>query len=93
MSGQQSDRSRICQIASNTRWAKELDRAAATAPGTDAFMAKFEREVDPNSELTPEVRAVRAAQLRRAYMQGLARRSAQSRAEKAAARKTSRRAS
>jgi hypothetical protein len=74
-----SDRSRICQIAALTRWAKEPDRAAATAPGTDAFMAKFEREVDPENELPPEVRAERAAQLRRAYMIGLARRSAKAR--------------
>jgi hypothetical protein len=74
-----SDRSRICQIASLTRWANEPDRAAATAPGTDAFMARFERQVDPDNQLPPEVRAERAAMARRAYMLQLARRSAKKR--------------
>lgn len=74
-----SDRSRICKIASLIRWAHEPDRAAATAPGTDAFMQRFERQVDPDNKLAPEIRAERAAMARRAYMQQLARKSAAAR--------------
>jgi hypothetical protein len=57
--------------AAHTRWAKECDRAAATKPARDGLLARFEREVDPEGVLPPEVRQQRAEQLRRAHMQRL----------------------
>lgn len=38
-----------------------------TAPATAAFLARFEREVDPAGVLPPDVRAKRAEAARRAY--------------------------
>jgi hypothetical protein len=59
------------QIAANTRWAHEPDRRAATAPGTAAFLDRFEREVDPEGKLDPVERGKRAANARSAYFQRL----------------------
>lgn len=47
--------------------AEETTRAARTA-----FLARFEREVDPEGLLDPEDRAARAASARKAYMLRLA---------------------
>jgi hypothetical protein len=44
----------------------------STAAGTAAFLARFEREVDPEGTLRPEDRARRAEHARKAYMTGLA---------------------
>lgn len=76
----QSQRSMVARIAANSRWATEPDRRAATRPGTDGLLARFEREVDPNGELTPDERRRRALSARKAHMQRLALRSAQKRA-------------
>jgi hypothetical protein len=35
------------RAAALARWAYEPDPAAATAPATAGFLARFEREVDP----------------------------------------------
>ena len=43
-----------------------------TAPGTRAFLDRFEREVDPDGTLNPAERAKRAAHARKAYFVGLA---------------------
>ncbi len=64
-------------------WANTTDKAARTKPGRDAFIDKFEREVDPDGILPEAERRERAAYARRAYMIGLARKSAQVRREKA----------
>ena len=55
------------------------DSRAITAPARAAFLGRFEREVDPECKLPPAVRARRAQHARKAYMTGLALRSAQSR--------------
>jgi hypothetical protein len=39
-----------------------------TAAGRAAFLSRFEREVDPEGQLSPEERAVRAAHALRAHM-------------------------
>lgn len=39
-----------------------------TAAARKAFLARFEREVDPDGVLAPEDRAARAAAARKAYM-------------------------
>ncbi len=58
-------------------WANTEDKTARTKPARDAFLAKFETEVDPRGELPESVRRERARLLRRAHMLELARRSAQ----------------
>lgn len=67
------------QIAANQRWAHTEDRAAATQAARSGFMARFEREVDPDGVLAPDERARRAENAKRAYFQRLALKSAQSR--------------
>jgi len=61
------------RIAANTRWAKEPNRLAATAPGLRAMHEAFERQVDPEGLLAPDVRAklvknARTAQLAQARL-------------------------
>jgi hypothetical protein len=43
------------------------DARRTSANGRAAFLARFEREVDPDGRLDPEERARRAEQARRAY--------------------------
>lgn len=50
-----------------------------TAPARAAFLARFEREVDPDGTLDPAERARRAEHAKRAYMTSLALKSARSR--------------
>jgi hypothetical protein len=69
------------RIAALTRWAYEPDPQAATQPARDGFMARFERQVDPDNRLDPAEREVRAKRAMKAHMLGLARRSRVKRAE------------
>lgn len=69
----------IASIAAHESWANTVDRSLRTAAARAALMAKFENEVDPNRELPPNERALRAEHKRRAYFQRLALKSAQSR--------------
>jgi len=55
------------------------DSRETSRPGREAFLARFEREVDPDGELEPEERARRALAARRAYFTRLAARSAAAR--------------
>jgi hypothetical protein len=75
-------RSRRARIAAHASWAATTDRPARTAPGTAAFLARFERQVDPDGVLPAEQRAELARHARIAYMLRLAERSAQARARK-----------
>jgi hypothetical protein len=50
-----------------------------TRPAREAFLSKFEREVDPDCTLSQEERSRRAEHARRAHMARLARRSAAAR--------------
>jgi hypothetical protein len=68
-------------------WSQTSDKVARTKPGRDAFLDKFEREVDPDGTLPEEERRERALYARRAYMTELARKSARVRREKALAGK------
>jgi hypothetical protein len=67
-------------IGAHESWANTPDRSARTAPARAALMARFEREVDPESVLPPAERALRAEHKRKAYFQRLALRSAKARA-------------
>jgi hypothetical protein len=64
------------RIGAYTRWAgtSDLDRRSATKPAHNAFMARFERQVDPEGRLDPAERAKRAQFAMRAYMATLSRR-------------------
>lgn len=67
-------------IANFDRWSRVDDRRAATAPARKGFMARFDREVDPNGELSDDERARRAELAMRAHMSRLALASAKRRA-------------
>jgi hypothetical protein len=75
-------RRRRARIAAHASWASAPDRTARTAPGTEAFLKRFERQVDPDGVLPPEQRAEQARHARIAYMLQLAERSAQARARR-----------
>lgn len=72
--------SRIGRIGAHSRWAREHDRTAATAPAREGFMARFERQVDPDGKLPPAERAFRAEHAMRAHMQQLSLKRARKRA-------------
>ena len=74
-----TERSIRAQIAAHESWAQTADRAARTANARKAALDKFEHEVDPNNELSPAERAIRAEHLRKAHFKRLALKSAQSR--------------
>lgn len=75
-----SERRLAAQIAAHESWANTPNRSARTAPGRAALMARFEREVDPDSVLLPAERARRAENKRKAYFARLALMSAKARA-------------
>src|SRR5829696_9208500 len=64
----------------------QRDPRETTANGRAAFLARFDREVDPEGLLEPEERRRRAEQARRAYFTRLALASAKARRAKRAAR-------
>jgi hypothetical protein len=61
------------------------DSREVTAPARAAFLARFEREVDPDGALPEPERARRAEQARKAYFARLALASARTRRRKAGA--------
>ncbi|MCU1697338.1 MAG: hypothetical protein JWR34_3401 [Mycobacterium sp.] len=63
-----AQRSQRAQIAAHTRWAKETDRLAATAPGRRAAFEKFLDEVDPERRLSAAERHKRAHNAQAAHM-------------------------
>ena len=67
------------RIAAEISWARTHDRAARTRPAREAFLKRFEKEVDPDGTLPPEERRQRAEHAKRAYMLQLAKRSAAAR--------------
>lgn len=73
------DRAVIARIASAERWARTVDRSAATEPARRGLRAKFELEADPDGTLDPAERARRADALLTAHMLRLARASAKAR--------------
>jgi hypothetical protein len=55
------------------------DSKAVSQPARDAFMARFEREVDPDGVLDPRERSRRAEHAKRLYFTRLAHKSAKAR--------------
>lgn len=76
----------IASLAAHAQWATEPDRTARTAAARRAFLARFEREVDPEGVLDPIERAKRAENARQAYYKRLALKSATARRKRATAR-------
>ena len=62
------------RIAAEISWSRTADRSARTRPARQAFLKRFERQVDPDGKLLPEERARRAEYALRAYMLQLRRR-------------------
>lgn len=67
------------RLAVHTMWAGTEDRSARTKAARDAFLDRFEREVDPDGTMDPVERAKRAESAKKAYFTRLAFKSAQSR--------------
>jgi hypothetical protein len=72
-------RTAIARMGAHTLHAGIADPTAHTAPARAAFLARFEREVDPAGLLEPRERARRAEHARKAYFGALALRSAKAR--------------
>lgn len=66
-----SQRSQRARIAARARWAKD-DGTTGTQPARDAFLARFERQVDPDGVLDPRERARRAESAKREHFQRMA---------------------
>lgn len=67
------------RIAAEISWARTSDRSARTRPARQAFLKKFEKEVDPNGTLPPEERHRRANHALRAHMLRIRKRGLQTR--------------
>lgn len=68
-------------------WANTEDKTTPTQPARDAFLERFEREVDPDGKLPEKQRTERALYAMHAHMTELARRSARVRRQRALAQK------
>jgi hypothetical protein len=64
-----SQRSQRARIAAHSRWAKEPDRVAATAPGRRAAFEKLLDEVDPDRKLPEAERLKRAKNAQQAQLE------------------------
>lgn len=73
------ERSLVASIAVHESWAQTEDRTARTAPARKAFLDRFEHLVDPDGTLSPDERAKRAENAKKAHFQRLALKSAQAR--------------
>lgn len=60
------------RAASNESWARTVNREERTRPAREAILKKFEQQVDPKGELSPEERRRCAISLRTAHMQRIA---------------------
>jgi len=70
------------QIAAEISWSRTYDRSARTRPAREAFLRRFEREVDPDGTLPSDERHRRAEHAKRAYMLRLAKRAVAARKSK-----------
>jgi hypothetical protein len=70
------------RIAAEISWSRTVDRSARTRPAREAFLQRFEREVDPGGVLPAEERRQRAEHAKRAYMLRLAKRAVAARKAK-----------
>jgi hypothetical protein len=80
-----AQRALIARLAAYSRWAKCDDVDAAMQEPHKAFLARFEKQVDPEGKLSVAERQRRAEAAMKAHMTRLALRSAQVRKKKRAA--------
>jgi hypothetical protein len=80
-----NERKLRAKAAVNASWARTPDRRARTKPASDAFLKRFENDVDPERKLSERERALRAENARKAYFAALALKS--SKARRAAAQR------
>ena len=80
-----AERSMRGKLAAHSLHSRIADPSAHTAPARQAFLDRFEREVDPDGVLPPEQRARRAEHARKAYFTRLALASAKARRKPAVA--------
>jgi hypothetical protein len=73
-----AERSLRAQSAANTRWA-HTDRRQASEDARERQLRRFEKLVDPDGIQSPEERALRAENARKAHMASLALKSAKAR--------------
>lgn len=67
-----AQRTERARQAAYARWdANPYDRSAATQSARDAFMDRFENQVDPEGLLDPKTRAKRADKAMRRYFKDL----------------------
>jgi len=69
-----AERTLRAKLAAHTLHA-QVDSRVHTEPARTAFLARFDKQVDPTGQLDPGERTRRAEQARRAYFAGLALRS------------------
>lgn len=67
------------QMAAHISWSRTTDLNARTRPAREAFLRRFDREVDPDGVLPPAERCRRAQHALRAHMLRLAKRSVDAR--------------
>lgn len=72
-------RSLCARLAAHTLHARVADPAAHTAPARQAFLDRFDRQVDPDGILPPADRARRAEHARKAHFTRMALASAKAR--------------
>ena len=75
---QRSLRARMAAYALHAKY----DARVTTQPARDAFMARFERQVDPDGMLPETERRRRAEAAKKAYFTGLALKSARARGKR-----------
>lgn len=83
-----SERSMRARLAAHTLHANCPDPSEHTAPARQAFLTRFDRQVDPHGELDPAERARRAEHARKAYFASLALKSAKARRTRATQKAT-----
>lgn len=74
-----AERALWSRVGAHKSWANTDDRTARTAPARQAFIDRFEKQVDPEGKLPTAERAKRAENARKAYYSELALKSVRSR--------------
>jgi hypothetical protein len=77
-----AERKLIARRAALIRWSREGDPVASTKLASDAFLAKFRTQVDPQGALSEAERERRAVRAHRAHMIELSRKAAAARRKK-----------
>lgn len=75
----EAERSLAASIAAHEKWAQVDDPTEATRPAREAFLARFERQADPDNKLSLEERRRRAQHLKSAHFKRMALLSARAR--------------